>query len=124
MCKLYKEKITKLFPKDTKESGKIVNNRENLKIEVNNLNTTFKKLLVEQENLQKKEKVINEGNLKIFDLEKKIKDIEEKKKYLKPEELEKEIKKVNEECNKALNELSSKKRLEKKKKLAADSNKK
>ena len=124
MCKLYEEKITKLFPKDTKESGKIVNNRENLKIEVNNLNTTFKKLLVEQENLQKKEKVINEGNLKIFDLEKKIKDIEEKKKYLKPEELEKEIKKVNEECNKALNELSSKKRLEKKKKLAADSDNK
>ena len=124
LCKLYEEKIKKLFPKGTKESGKIVSNRENLKTEVNNLNSTFKNLLVEQDNLKEKERVINEGNLKIWNLEKKINDIEDKKKTLKPEELEKEIKKVNEECNKTLNELSNKKRKEKKKELAADSNNK
>ena len=122
--KLYEEKIKKLFPKGTKESGQIVNNRENLKIEINNLNTTFKNLITEQGNLKEKERIINEGNTKIWDLEKKIKDVEDKKKYLKPEELEKEIKKVNEECNKTLNELSHKTRLEKKKKLIGDSNNK
>ena len=59
LCKLYEVKIKKSFPKSTKESGEVVTSRERLKIEINNLNTTFKDLTVEQDNLKGKENQIS-----------------------------------------------------------------
>ena len=122
LCNLYEEKIKKLFPKETKKSGDVLKNKNELKIQVNKLKTTFKDLLVKQENLKSKEKAINEVNIKIREIEYKIRSIEEKKETLKPDEYERELRKLNQELNKNINELSHKKRIEKKKELQADSN--
>ena len=121
LCNLYEEKIKKLFPKGTKKSGDVLKNKNELKVQVNKLKRTFKGLLVKQDNLKAKENAINEGNLKIKEIECKIRSIEEKKEKLKPDEFERELRKLNEELNKNLNELSHKKRIEKKKELQADS---
>ena len=121
LCNLYEEKIKKLFPKGTKKSGDVLKNKNELKVQVNKLKTTFKELLVKQDNLKAKENAINEGNLKIKEIECKIQSIEDKKEKLKPDEFERELRKLNEELNKNLNELSHKKRIEKKKELQADS---
>ena len=122
LCNLYEEKIKKLFPKDTKRSGDVLKNKNELKIQVNKLRRTFKDLLVKQDNLKLKEKAINEVNIKIREIEYKIRSIEEKKETLKPDEYERELRKLNQELNKNINELSHKKRIEKKKELQADSN--
>lgn len=122
LCNLYEEKIKKLFPKDTKRSGDVLKNKNELKIQVNKLRRTFKDLLVKQDNLKLKEKAINEVNIKIREIEYKIRSIEEKKETLKPDEYERELRKLNQELNKNINELSHKKRIEKKKDLQADSN--
>jgi len=124
ICKLYEEKIKKLFPQSTKESGEVVTSRETLKIEVNNLNTTFKALTVEQENLKGKENQINESNLKIKDLENKIKALKDNKNNLNKKEYEEELRKFNEEFNERLKELTSRTRKERKRILKADSNNK
>ena len=120
ICKLYEEKIKRLFPKGTKDSGEVVNSREKLKIEVNNLQTTFKELTVEQGNLSEKEKVINEKDLQIKEMESKIKSLEDSKNNLSQKEYEAAIQKLNEECSKTLNELNNKKHIEKKRKKVAD----
>ena len=117
---LYEEKIKKLFPKGTKNSGYVLKSKNELKIQVNRLKTTFKNLLVKQDNLKKQENAINEGNIKIKEIEYKIRTIEEKKETLKPDEFERELRRLNEEINKDINILSNKKRIEKKKELQAD----
>ena len=82
LCNLYEEKIKKLFPKGTKKSGDVLKNKNELKVQVNKLKTTFKGLLVEQDNLKAKENAINEGNLKIKEIEYKIRSIEAKKRNI------------------------------------------
>ncbi len=124
LCKLYEEKIKKLFPKSTKESGQIVSNREQLKVEINNLNTTFKDLTVEQTNLKEKERVLNEVNIKLKEMECQIRALQEKRNTITKNDqkaYEEEIRKFNDSFNKKLSELSKKKRKEKKKILEADS---
>lgn len=120
--KLYEEKIKRLFPKETKKSGEVLKTRNELKIQVNRLKIQFKELLVTQDNLKNKENIIIQQNNQIKDLEHKIRSIEEKKNQLKPEQYEKELRKLNNELDKNLNDLSHKKRIEKKKELKADSN--
>lgn len=123
LCKLYEEKIKKLFPKEIKESSQVLNNREKLKIEVNNLKTTFKDLTVEQENLKKKEKSVTEVDLKLKDIQNQIQTLQDKKNKVSNnnlKEYEEEVKKFNEEFNKKMNELSKRKRKERKKDLKPD----
>ena len=125
LCKLYEEKVKRLFPKSTKDSGQVVNDREQLKKVVNNLNTAFKDLTIEQTNLKEKDKVLNEVNLKLKDLENQIRTLQDKKNTINKKDqkaYEEEIRKFNESFNKKLNELSNKKRKEKKKILEADQN--
>ena len=109
-----KWKIKKLPSKGTKKSGEDLKSKNDLKIQVNKLKTTFKDLLIKQSNLKAKEDAINEGNLKIKVIEYKIRAIEAKKETLKPHEYEKELRKLNEEINKNINELSHKKLIGKK----------
>ena len=115
LCKLYEEKVKKLVPISTKESGQVITNIEKLKKEVNNLYTTFKDLTLEQSNLKKKEKSLNEMNLKIMDMENQVKTLQDKiiaidiKNQKARKEYEGELRKLNESFNKKLNELSNKK---------------
>jgi len=123
LCKLYEEKVKRLFPKSTKESGQVVSNREQLKRVVNNLNTTFKELTVEQTNLKGKESLLNDVNLKLKDLENQIRTLQDKKNTIAKKDqkaYEEEIRKFNESFNKKLSELSNRKRKEKKKILEPD----
>jgi hypothetical protein len=118
LCKLYEEKVKRLFPKSTKESGQVVSNREQLKKVVNNLNTAFKDLTIEQTNLKEKERLLNDVNLKLKDLENQIRTLQDKKNTITKKDrkaYEEEIRKFNESFNKKLSELSNKKRKEKKK---------
>ena len=124
ISKLYEEKIKRLEPKSTLESGEIVNNREKVKKELNNLNTYFKDLQVEFDNLRAKDKVITEKNLQLKDLQNEIKILENNDNHLDPKEYEEALKKFNDNFEKKLNQINNKKRIEKKKVLVADPNNK
>ena len=100
------EKVKKLVAISTKESGQVITNIEKLKKEVNNLYTTFKDLTLEQSNLKKKEKSLNEMNLKIMDMENQVKTLQDKiiaidiKNQKTRKEYEGELRKLNESFNK------------------------
>ena len=120
LSKLY-ERVKKLFPRATKKCGDVLKSRNELKIQVNNLRTTFKKLILEQNNLKKYENAIIEGDLKIKDSEYKILALKEKSNSLSKEALEEELKRLNEELSKNLDDLNNRKRTEKKREKKADS---
>ena len=70
---LYKEKVLTSRSISVKKCSEVLKSRNNLRIQINNLSTTFKNLLVEQGNLKEKEKSIEAINLQISELEKKSK---------------------------------------------------
>ena len=104
---LYEETIKKLRPKGIKKCAEVLNTRMELKVQVENLKDTFDILLIEQDNLQEKEKIINATNDKIRGLEDKINALENDKKELSPKEFEEKMKKLNEEINNNLISLNS-----------------
>ena len=87
--KLYEEKIKKLRPKGIKNYAEVLEIRYQLKIKIKLLSDTFQNLLMEQSNLQEKEKNINKISNKIDYLQIKIKNFEDESKNLNPEKLEK-----------------------------------
>ena len=78
-----------------------------LKVQVENLNDTFTNLLVEQDNLQDKEKNITITSEKIRMMEDKIKDLEKMETSLNPKELQEKIRQLNVELNDKLISLNS-----------------
>ena len=96
---LYNVKIKKLRRKGIKKSAEVLNTRMELKVQVENLNDTFTNLLVEQDNLQEKEKNITITSEKIKNMEDKIKDLEKMEKSLNPKELQEKIRQLNVELN-------------------------
>lgn len=70
---LYKEKVLTSRSISVKKCSEVLKSRNNLRIQINNLSTTFKNLLVEQGNLKEKEKSIEAINLQISEFEKKSK---------------------------------------------------
>ena len=103
---LYEEKVKKLRPKNVKKYAEVLNSRKDLKSQVNLLSDTFENLLMQQANLQEKEKVIDDISQKIDDMEKKIKKFEEETRNLKPEQLEQKLRELNEELNDRLDNLN------------------
>ena len=86
---LYEEKVKKLRQKSIKKFAKVLINRGQLKIQVNLLSNTFQNLLMEQANLQEKEKnIIEVQKQKFWSPIKKFKTWGIRKKL---EELNKEI---------------------------------
>ena len=81
---LYEEKVKKLRPKSIKKCAEVLETRNQLKIQVNLLSDTFQNLLMEQANLQEKEKSINDISKKIEDMKMKIQNFEDESKSLKP----------------------------------------
>ena len=120
LSKLYEEKIKRLEPKSIKASGEIINNRETVKKELNNLNTLFKDLQVEFDNLREKERVITEKNLQLKDFQNEIKILENNDNHLNPKEYEEALKQFNDNFEKKLNAINKKTRIDKKKVLVAD----
>jgi hypothetical protein len=103
---LYEEKVKKLRPKSVKKCAEVLETRKELKVQVNLLSDTFENLLIEQVNLQEKEKVINDISLKIIDMETRISNFERDAQTLDPKELEKRMEELNEEVDSKLNELN------------------
>lgn len=104
---LYEEKVKKLKPKNVKKCAEVLETRKDLKVQVNLLNDTFEDLLMQQANLQEKEKAINEFSKRISDLEQKIKRFDEESKNLNEHQLEQRMKELNEELNQKLNNLNN-----------------
>ena len=104
---LYEKKILKLKPKGIKKSSEVLNSRNELRIEVNNLNNHFQDLLIEQDNLQRKEKTIDQVTNKIHDMELTISNLERDMERKTPKELERELRILNEELNTKLFNLKN-----------------
>ena len=118
---LYEEKVKKLRPKGIKNCAMVLNTRCELRIEVEHLNDTFQDLLCEQENLQQKEKIINETSQKINLLEKEINNIENDKGKLDKKQLEERMRHVNDGLNNLLMDNNTESKQIKKLKYYADS---
>ena len=103
----FEEKVKKLRPKTIKKCSEILETRNRLKIQVNLLSNTFQKLLMEQANLQEKEKNINETSQKNEGMLKKINNFEYESKNLSPKELEKKIEELNNEIKNKLSKLKN-----------------
>ena len=119
----YEEKVKKLPPKDIKQSSEVLNERRELSIQVNKLTETFKDLLVKQENLNKKDKAIEEDTKKITEIENILTVRKEQIAHLKPEDQERAYNELNNELNQRINQLKSQKETITRKNLAT-SNKK
>ena len=118
---LYEDKVKKLRPKVIKKCADVLNTRMELRIEVEHLNDTFQELLCEQDNLQLKEKVINETSQKISLLEKEINDLENDKGKLDQKEIDAKMKHVNDGLNDILMSNKTESKQIKKLKYYADS---
>ena len=104
---LYEEKVKKLRPKSVKKSAEVLETRNELKVQVNLLSDTFENLLVDQANLQEKEKVINEISGKITDMETRINNFMKDAQTLNPHQLEERMRELNLELSDKLNNLSN-----------------
>lgn len=104
---LYEEKVKKLRPKGVKKSAEVLETRKELKIQVNLLSDTYQNLLMEQMNLQEKEKVIDDISKKIEEMEKRIKTFEKDAQTLSPHDLERRMEELNSELNSRLNQLDT-----------------
>ena len=104
---LYEEKVKKLRSKGIKRCAEVLNTRMELKVQVDNLNETFKNLLIEQDNLQEKERIINETSGKIEMMTQQINFLENNMEQLKPKELEERMRRLNEELNDKINNLNN-----------------
>jgi len=107
MKELYETKIKKLPPKGIKQSAEVLKTRIDLRIKVNLLSDTFQNLMMEQGNLNLKNKKLEEISTKISDMETRIKNFENDCKALNPSELEKRLSQLNEELNEKLNNLNN-----------------
>ena len=104
---LYEEKVKKFRPKGIKKSAEVLKTRMQLKIEVENLNDIFQNLIVEQENLQEKDKNINEANYKLKLVEKEIDNLQNNMDSCNPNQLEQKMKELNENFDNIIYNLNN-----------------
>lgn len=104
---LYDKKVTLLKPKSIAKSSEVLNSRNELRIEVNNLNNQFQNLIIEQENLERNEKAIDEVSAKIQGMEIDIAKLESRMDQKNKKELENDLRKLNEELNERLCNLNN-----------------
>ena len=118
LVELYKEKVINSRPISVKKCSEVLNIRNDLIKQINNLHTTFKNLLLEQGNLKEKEKAIQSVNEQINEAERKIKEEREKFKTLKGSELERAMNDLNDEISRRIYEIGNKETQKQIKKLA------
>ena len=107
LMELYNEKVIQSRSISIKKCSEVLNIRKELIIQINNLDSNFQNLLMEQENLKLKEKSIQEVDIKIKQAEEKIEEHKERFKNLKGNELEKALNDLNEELSKRIFDLSN-----------------
>ena len=119
---LYDKNVTLLKPKSIAKSSEVLNTRNELRIEVNNLNNQFQNLIIEQENLERNEKAIDEVSAKIQGMEIDIAKLESRMDQKNKKELENELRKLNEELNERLYNLNNQTETKLVKTLVRDNN--
>ena len=107
MKELYEDKIKKLKPKSIKKCAEVLQTRNELKIQANLLTNIFDDLLIEQANLNEKNKNIKKILEKICKMEENIKNFENESKKLNPKELEEKINELNIELSNKINNLNN-----------------
>lgn len=107
LVELYNERVIKSRPISVKKCSEVLNIRRDLVVQINNLHTTFKNLILEQGNLKEKEKAIQGVDIQILQAEQKIKENREKFKNLKGADLEKAMNELNEDINRRIYEIGN-----------------
>ena len=106
---LYKEKIRKLISRRIANSSEVLQKRIESRILVDQLHTTFQKLIVQQENLENLEKNIDRKIEETERLERNINDLENDMNRLDPKELEEKLSALNNEVNRQLDDFLNEK---------------
>ena len=104
---LYENKVKKLRPRCIKKCAEILETRNEYRVQVNKLTGIFQNLMVEEGNLQNKEKKINDVSKKIKNMELKINDLMNEMKKLSPKEQESKLQKLNDELMEKINDLNN-----------------
>ena len=104
---LYEEKVKKLRKKAIKSSSEVLNTRMELKIQVANLTDEFHKLIIQQDNLLKKEHIIDDNVKKIENMESKINELHKDMNRLDQNLLEQKLLDLNNEFNNMMNDLDN-----------------
>ena len=107
MKELYEEKIKKLKPKSIKKCAEVLKTRNELKIQAKLLTNIFDSLIIEQTNLNEKNKNIAKILEKISKMEENIKKFENESQKLNPKEFEDKINELNKELSDKINNLNS-----------------
>lgn len=106
---LYKDKILNLEPKPIQKSSEVLNNRIEARILVEQLNSTFQNLIIQQENLETLEKNIDKKIEETKRLEKILNDLADDMNRLDPKELEEKLSELNNEVNRTLDDFLNEK---------------
>ena len=104
---LYENKVKKLRPRCIKKCAEILETRNEYRVQVNKLTGIFQNLMVEEGNLQNKEKKINDVSKKIKNMELKINDLMNEMKKLSTKEQESKLQKLNDELMEKINDLNN-----------------
>ena len=108
LTELYEVKIKKSKPKIVKDCVKVLENRYELKTQIEILKNNYEKLILQEKNLKIKENEINETCNTINELENKIYKFEkELKDDLNIKEMDKKLKELNQELYERINELDN-----------------
>ena len=105
----YNQKLKYLNPRCIKNSSEILQKRIESRILVDQLNTTFQKLMAQQENLENLEKNIDRKIEETERLERIINDLESRMNILDPKELEEKLSNLNNEVNMQLDNFLNEK---------------
>ena len=104
---LYEQKVKTLRKKGIKKCAEVLNTRMETKVEVVKLTDNFHKLIIEQDNLMKREKIIIENGETIEQMEYKIINLNRDMEKLDPKQLEEKMKNLNNEFTKMMNYLDN-----------------
>ena len=88
------------FPKNIKDCGEVLSDRNNLRKEVTQLQIIFRNLMLKQKNLHSKDELIFKNTCDIEKIQDKIQMVEEMCKDKDPSEQEKLLRQLNEDLKK------------------------
>lgn len=101
------EKIKSLNAQPIKNCAKVLQNRHELKIQINVLKKKYDELILKHENLKEKENNIKEIDLNIKNTEDKILQFEKDSKNLSAREIDKKLTELNKELKEVLDKLDN-----------------
>ena len=118
----YEKTVKESIPIDIKKTAEVMNNREQLIIETNNLKGTFIDIISKKKQLEADKQFISETKNKIDENKKKMEELLKDINDLSPDEQKKKIKEMEEQHDKEIKELSNQTKPHSVRVLVSDSN--